>query len=379
MRLIEIGLLLMLAALSPVLPVFRLPPPTGPLRVGTTLLRGGVDGLAVQVWYPADPDGSAPPAVYEPGTGGWRNRIFRYVRTGAVQDAPLAAGADRFPVLIYVHAWGGTYWENSGLMQELASHGYIVAASDQPDGSVDGIELSTSMDFSSPAAWHRTEIIAAVKLRIQVEVARHVLDRLSALDAAFGGRFAGRLDLAHAGILGFSFGGATAAEAATDPRFRAVVNMDGLLFGAARQRGVTVPYLELSDDELPPAERTHSSDLAARTLAQVQAEDARLTRANLARNGGLFLTIRGTLHPNFSDYPMLVPLRRFNGAGSIGPRRAARVIDTWVVGFFDHALKGKPLPGPAASPEALLEIWPTPAVTPPAAIDARARNAALQR
>ncbi len=381
MRLLEAGILVLLATVSGILPVFRLPHPTGPFPVGTLVdTLGGKDSPALQIWYPAAPDAGAPAAPYEPAGSGWHNRIFHEVRTGAVQGAPLAGGTERFPVLVYVNAWGGTRWENSGLMQELASHGYVVAASDQPSGMVDGIDLSTPMDISSPVRWQHSEAVAKAKLHAQVELARRVLDRLIALNGAVGGRFAGRLDPARAGLLGFSFGGATAAEAATtDPRFRAVVNLDGLLFGTAFRHGVSVPYLEFSDDEPPPAGRAHSADIAARTLAQVQEADARQTLANLQRNGGMFLTIRGTLHPNFSDYPVLVPLRRFNGAGPIDPRRAARVIGIWTVGFFDHVFRGKKLPDPAATPEALLEVWPAPLVRAEAASGAPAGSAVVQQ
>jgi len=380
MRLIEAGLLVFLALASNILPVFRLPRPTGPFPVGTvTQTLDGEGSLALQIWYPAAPTANAQAAPYEPATGGWRNWVFRHVRTDALQDAPLAAGTDRFPVLIYVNGWGGARWENSALMQELASHGYVVAASDQPVGVIDGIDLSTPWDTSSQIAWRRTEDAAAVKLRVQVGVARRVLDRLAALDVESGRRFAGRLDLARAGILGFSFGGATAAEAATGSRFRAVVNMDGLVFGEARRSGVKVPYLESSDDEPPLADRANSPDIAVRTLAQVQADDARQTLANLSRNGGMFLTIRGTLHPNFSDYPVLVPLRRLSGGGPVDPQRASRVIDAWVVGFFDHVFKGKELPDPAQTPEAVLEVWPAPAVKSRATIDAPAKSIVLQQ
>ena len=374
MRLIEAGLLVFLALASNILPVFRLPRPTGPFPVGTvTQTLDGEGSLAPQIWYPAAPTARARAAPYEPATSGWRNWVFRHVRTDALQDAPLAAGTDRFPVLIYVNGWDGTRWENSALMQELASHGYVVAASDQPGGVVDSTDLSTPWDTSSQIAWHRTEDVAAVKLRVQVGIARRVLDRLAALGAESGSRFARRLDPARAGILGFSFGGATAAEAATDPRFRAVVNMDGRLFGEAWRSGITVPYLELSDDGPPPADRSNP------TLAQIETSGGRQTRANLARNGGMMLTIRGTLHPNFSDYPVLVSLRRFSGGGPVDPRRAARVIDAWVVGFFDHVFKGKELPDPAQTPEAVLDVWPAPAVKSRATIDAPAKSIVLQQ
>ena len=291
----------------------------------------------------------------------------------------MAGEGGRFPVLVYVNGWGGSRWENTALMQELASHGYVVAASDQPTGVFDGVDLSGSFDTSSPAAWQRTLDIAKVKLSAQVNVAGRVLDRLVALDEEHGHPFAGRLDMTRAGIVGFSFGGATAAEAAADPRFRGVVNIDGLLFGSAKQHGVAAPYLELSDDKTPTEARDHSPTLAPRTLAQVQAEDARLTRTNIAINGGMLLTVRRALHANFSDYPLLMPLRYFTGAGPIDPLCAARVMGIWIVGFFEHALNGKPLPQSSTTPEAIVEVWARPAAISVVSTDGPANRAVLQR
>ena len=47
-------------------------------------------------------------------------------RTHSVRDAPVAAQVDGFPVLAYSHGYGLFVSQNTPLMEELASHGYIV-------------------------------------------------------------------------------------------------------------------------------------------------------------------------------------------------------------------------------------------------------------
>jgi dienelactone hydrolase len=358
MRIIESIVLVLLVLLSGVAPVLRLLKPTGPYPVGTTTLSmGRPDPFTVQLWYPASPSAGARRASYSPQTGGWRDRVWASVRTWAWQDAPFVAGNERFPVLIYIPGWGGDRWQNSSLLQDLASHGYVVAAADQPTGTIDGVDISSEMDFSSPNAWARTQRVIAVKLRVQIARVTQLLDELADRSAQRTIPFADRLDLDRVGTLGFSFGGATAAEASCDPRVRAVINMDGLLFGKARETGVPVPFLAFSDDTTPD---TNAPDTGGSVLASVQDADTRHLRAGLARHGGYYITILNAVHPNFSDYPILVPLRRLNGAGAIPPRNAARLIAAWTVGFFDHALKNQPLPDPSETPDILFEAWPKP-------------------
>ena len=84
-----------------------------------------------------------------------------------------------------------------------------------------------------------------MRVRRQAEKALRGLDLLTACAAgAKNSVWKSSLDYTHVGFLGFSFGGATAAEAsALDSRIAAVANLDGNFFGQAFTGGVRAPYL----------------------------------------------------------------------------------------------------------------------------------------
>jgi hypothetical protein len=57
---------------------------------------------------------------------------LRYVTTDAVESAPVAADRSSYPVLLFLHGFNGFRQMNTFQVEDLVSHGYIVAAIDQP-------------------------------------------------------------------------------------------------------------------------------------------------------------------------------------------------------------------------------------------------------
>jgi hypothetical protein len=112
----------------------------------------------------------------------------------------------------------------------------------------------------------------------------------------------------------------------------------------------------------------------------VQDDSERRTRANFARNGGFMLTVLGASHFNFSDYPILVPWRRFTNAGPVNPSHAGTIIRYWTVGFFDMALRNRAFPPATPGADVRLESWPPPNHDPARRDeDAHASSAAAPR
>jgi len=349
----------------------QLPAPSGSMAVGTTALtleRGTGPGSAlpghftVQIWYPAV--SSSDRAPYGTGAPGIKRWIYhRLLRTHAARDVALAPEPARAPVLVYVAGWGGERTENTVLLEELASHGFVVAAVGDP--KYDDPPLATFMpaaDFTSAGAYRATIGLGNARLRYEARRASAVLDQLAALDRSGQGRFAERLDLRRVGILGFSLGGAVALAACRrDARFKAAMNLDGWLFGAAAGYRGEVPYFLVTDRAPRPGPLDlWASDPVHRYESRLTATDDE-RQDEVLRYGGYVLRVAGADHLTFTDVPLYAPLHRFR-TGGFDASGVAAAIRHYTVAFFESALKRIPSPllrpGARVHPAMTLATWP---------------------
>jgi dienelactone hydrolase len=353
-------------------PVFKFPALTGQYQVGTETLQfeesplakdkssspAGQRELVVQLFYPAESSRDDKRSRYT--LAGLATRFkpqLAKVKTQAVVDAEIAPSEQRYPVILYSHSWNGSRLESLFLLQDLASHGYVVASVDDPydtpinvlaDGKVLRHPGDHWLDFSSPQSLQETLQRLKHNLAVRVADVSFVLDQLIRLNGSeASGKFYGHLDTDRAGIIGFSFGGTTAAQACrSDQRFKAGVDLDGYSFAVADADDIPQPFLILGE----PVSDEYA---AARTSAQ-RAEavfDAAESKRIMQVYSGYLLTVKGTQHLNFSDFPLYSRLRFYTGAGSIDPHRAMSIINTYVLSFFEKNLRGHPSPlldGPSA-------------------------------
>ncbi len=167
------------------------------------------------------------------------------------EHEPAISAADAsYPVIIFSHGGGGAIERNLFLIGELASRGFVVAAINHtyftdfvsfPDG-----RLVTGRGFgldNDPTITPAEEALLADAQDLWSDDQIFVLEQLISLDQAPVGGFFGRLDLNRVAAGGFSFGGASAYEAASkDPRVRAVVEGDGTIWQPAGLN-IAVPLL----------------------------------------------------------------------------------------------------------------------------------------
>ena len=396
-------------ALAIVMPVFRFPHPTGPYVIGT-LTYHWVDAsradiftvdpnarreLMVQVWYPADAGPSTTRAPYMPeadavmaafarihGQPGFLFNQFKHVTTNAVAAARVAAGQPSYPVLIFLAGAAGFRQMNTFQVEELVSHGYIVAAIDQPGAAADvvfpdGRELagvpvpqlqalirpSYLQNATAPLLQGRALEARSIVPYLTRDVS-FALDQLAVLNQADPNHLlTGRLDLQRVGSFGVSLGGIVGGEACLhEPRVRACLMMDAPMAADVVAAGLAKPSMWITRDAA--SMRLERQRAGGWSEAEIKAHltSMRVVFEALPESG-YFVQVPGTFHSNFMDLPNWTPLASWlNLAGPIDAQRAHDIINAYSLAFFDRHLRGSPaklLDGPAEQyPEVLFESRP---------------------
>ena len=342
-----------------VLPFFKLPAPTGPYSVGTRTEHltdpATHRELVVQLWYPALPAGHFARYMLLAETRP-RFAYWHAIRTNSRQDAPLvpldaAQRAGPLPLLLFSHMWGGRRTQDTFLAEDLASHGYLVAAVDHPgnsarialaNGSVlksDRAKALSNLDATTAAA---TRALWTGELALWTADNEYVLDTLLNRTPAF---LAGHIDNTRIGAFGHSFGGAASMallgppSSPTAPRVRAALNMDGWTFDGLDRRTTQPVFFLYAGAPLagPPTGPSVDDQLERQDLASVN--------QSLARYGGCAAYLANTQHADFTDQTLVSPIERLTYTGPLSPSRVRPIVRGLVLGFFDQALKQQgPIP-----------------------------------
>lgn len=356
-----------------------LPAPTGRFDIGTTvftitdssradsLMKGTrYRQLNVQLWYPVDARRGGVHARYlaEPallpvllgsqyyGIDSATLRTWGELTTHAWLNAAPRRGS--YPILTFSHGLGVVRANYTSLVEELASHGFVLAMIDHPhsgvavmpDGSiVSAADLGNAVN--DPAATRRRAVDEAADITF-------VLDRLERRTVAPSAAAVGpTIDWRRAGAIGHSSGGLVAVEACNrDARLRACADLDGGPVTPAGEpmadfaaRGVTKPALVLRSQPLYSDE-----DLARRGRTRAQwdatgnASMAALDSLGGRSSGPLFIArVAGTGHMSFSDGPFTMPttLTQFGGK-IIDATRGWKVITTTLREYFGAIFSTQP-------------------------------------
>lgn len=383
-----------------VLPVFRFPHPGGPYEIGTLNYHWVDTGrpeifttdpnarreLMVQIWYPAKGEPSAPRAPYVQNADAlaralaqvknWPESTFahlKYVSSNAIASAVVADDKPNYPVLIFLEGASGFRQVNTFQVEELVSHGYIVAAIDQPgtaasvvfpDGHqaiglpLDQMKLLIRQSYS-PADKAPTLNGQAFENGIVPYLAQDLtftLNQLAALNQLDpNGILTGRLNLQRVGTFGVSLGGIVGGEACRlEPRLRACLLMDARMPTEVVRSGLQQPTMWITRD-------AKTMQLEGWPQMEIDEHQGTMRAAfESLRGDGYFVQVPGMFHVNLTDIPNWSPLLSWLGiTGPINGRRAHDIINVYSVAFFDRHLLGQPgvlLDGPTEQyPEVLLE------------------------
>ncbi len=360
----------------------RLPAPNGAFAVGRSVLawtdaNRDNRALKVDLWYPAAATNKSA-SGYFPELNALLNgdstkraitahfgTALAAIRAGTLRanarDHIPLANAKPFPLLLFLPGLGASPYDYSIQLEELASHGYIVAAIEPlddslavilPDGKIVPFNEKLWAPYASPTS---VEAIQFYEQRavLWAQDLIFALDRLTRETRDKRSHWYGAIDVGHVGAFGHSHGGRSAATACQlDSRITACLNEDGRLdedqlqrpywpIPEKRMRGAFA-LLDWSDPGLDQQDLAgmHTT-LAQYAMTRLKADGAALAAYRNVAGESYHLTVLlpGMQHTEFTDLPWLT-------ADSEATRlRHAQHLDairTTAVAFFDASLKNEP-------------------------------------
>jgi predicted dienelactone hydrolase len=259
-------------------------------------------------------------------------------------------------MIIYSHGLGGERTEATALVEDLASHGYVVVTIDHiHDATVVELPNGHVETTALPQLTKDNELQVTTKaIEARVADTRFVLDRLAAIDRGANPDIEhrplprgllGALDLTRIGMLGHSDGGATTgAVMHVDPRVSAGVNLDGTFWTPDAAAGSDRPMLLFGSE-------VHRRD----------DDPTWATFWTSQRGPKLQLNLIGSAHETFHDLALMLPKAAptlgippdtvTRVVGTINGERATAIVRAYVNAYFDRYLRhhrSRLLNGPSA-------------------------------
>jgi pimeloyl-ACP methyl ester carboxylesterase len=325
--------------------------------------------LMVYLWYPSPRGNAEEPGWYLPGAremdadsdlqphvrqefeAAWPMIVSGKIRPHAVENAPVAGSPKTFPVVLFSHGLGSTSFEYTSLIEELVSHGYVVAAVEHtytalavvfPTGRIVPFHQETiPSDLSADERFKRMMASVGIGISTGASDLVFVLNRLEKMNEAGPRHFllSGRLDLKKVAAMGHSAGADFATRACQlDERIKACVSLDGGMPPVSAfpefpdGKWFHQPVLSLEVDhsgDRKPFSETQYNDY----LNKMEAE---LNRCPLG-SYHVILKAPGLYHGSFSDYGLLA------AEGRVVETHIAlhnlRITQSFTLAFLDKYLK----------------------------------------
>ena len=328
--------------------------------------------LMIYIWYPAQPSAPQPHAEYFPGAGKlatnptaqqtmqdvlgptWPLIVSGSITSHATANATPATQAGGFPVVLFSHGISAITFSYTAQIEDLVSHGYIVAAIEHTDASgivvfPDG-RIRLSQDPPPPSSPPKDPMKAMIDsakegTQIGADDLRFVLDTLLQKKIPL----TQVMDLSRVAAVGHSYGGTLTARACQlDPRVKACISEDGevnpvgAFFDYPDHASFKQPFLlteiasRHSDDEL-----AHMGETRAKWNEYLAHERQQLD-SSPAGSYHIVLSGQGMTHASFSDGLLL--------SATPGSTQASTALSNLLLteeldrSFLDKYLKKVPTP-----------------------------------
>ena len=352
-----------------------LPRPTGKHLVGITYLSFIDDNrkelfdnnqesnreITVKVWYPSDNESNPEPYFLDAESEFAMKylqfpEIFKNLRTNSSRDVPISSKENKYPILIFSHGFGEHYSQNTILMEELASHGYILFSishhyeckfSSFPDGRLIYLDMNSQrfqkimQEQQNPKAMELLQKMYNAsndeeRMQVLLETSNALptiltespkywaedisffMDQLESMNNE-NKILKDKLNLDRIGVFGMSLGGiATSEICLNDNRIKAGINIDGGLYGTLLNVKHQTHFMFLNSKRFLGYGKLFIGEATVDCYS---------------------LSVKDSDHYNFSDYSVYpVPSISFL-LGTIDGEKTIEIMNVIVLAFFDKYLK----------------------------------------
>jgi hypothetical protein len=302
----------------------------------------------MQIWYPAEPDAEGETAVYledldvmgpvlaeRLNLPSFLLDHINLTKLSAKRGVPVLAEDAPYPVLVFSHGLRGMRAQNTAMVQDLVSYGFVVATIDHTYGNVitvfpDGRAVFYNPDvLSGKGDPPRTN---NQLVTVWADDIGFVLDNLAVWNDKVGGDFNGRLDLSKIGVFGHSTGGGATVEfCGRDERCQAGVGLDAWVEPVSDEivdAGLQQPFMFLRAD-LWGFEDSTENHFIADTLYTEAVETSYMA------------TIEGANHYDFTDIPLLSPFTaQLDLSSDMDGEYVVEMMNAMTTAFFRQELQG---------------------------------------
>ncbi|MEM1218777.1 MAG: hypothetical protein AAGH79_07685 [Bacteroidota bacterium] len=334
--------------LAYLLPVFSLPVPQGPYAL-VAEDRSTEEPIYYRIWFPVEepPKNSSPISYHSDprkelnGVMGMPGFVFSHLKnisTHALGMEVLTGSPMKYPLVIYSHGASSSQVDNTGLVEAIASHGYVVVAINH-DFRFEkyGIDPAVARTVEVEA---QQELINQLVERVVPAQVTHYGQLLASLERDFGTQ----IDFAHIALLGHSLGGTTACSGGLSiPNVQGVINMDGPI-DPDITANFSKPLLYLSSfspdlsDEALKAQRVPPAFYRAVKKYELAPVKALFEEP---REEQYWIRFSEANHLDFTDLPYLIP---FISAPNYDRAEGHALKSAIILAFLNRVLQGAEAP-----------------------------------
>lgn len=349
----------------------EIPSPTGFFGVGKSIHHvidtnrnekynlGNNRELLIYIYYPTDQKSKS---AYAPDIISFvKEKIYSLVNGKEIDttymdslkehtalNVSLSSKIKKFPVLFFFPGLGEAVETYTTLLEEMASHGYIVIAINPPYGVnptvfPDGRVVKMNTELAN--FWYVThrpfEEVLEEEHEYWLQDAHFVINLFKNISDSDSYHFLqNKIDYNAMGFWGHSFGGSLAVQVCRERKdIKACVNLDGIIFGPLNKRleVFDTPNMFILMDGEPTDEELIQSNITRFQYDQlVGTRHPRLLYDNLQSNA-YFIKIKNSNHYSFSDFSIL----SYSLTPHRDPLKCMSTVRILLLQFFNRYLKNE--------------------------------------